>query len=51
MRLHVAVRAKLRKSGPVSQALFNAAYAYKLFLLKRGLPYGWGCLSRVLDLV
>jgi hypothetical protein len=35
-----AVRAKLRKSGPVAQALFNAAYTYKLFLLKRGLPYG-----------
>jgi long-chain acyl-CoA synthetase len=39
-RVEDGVRAKLRKSGPVAQALFNAAYTYKLFLLKRGLPYG-----------
>ena len=31
---------KLKKAGAISNMLFNAAYAYKLFLLKRGVPYG-----------
>jgi hypothetical protein len=35
-----AVRGKLKKAGAISNMLFNAAYAYKLFLLKRGVPYG-----------
>lgn len=34
------VRGKLRKAGAVSRALFNAAFAYKLSLLKLGLPFG-----------
>lgn len=34
------VRGKLRKAGAVSRALFNAAFAYKLSLLKMGLPFG-----------
>lgn len=35
-----AVRGKLKKAGPIANLLFNAAYNYKLFLLKRGLPFG-----------
>jgi hypothetical protein len=34
------VRGKLKKAGAISNMLFNAAYTYKLFLLKRGVPYG-----------
>lgn len=36
-----SVRGKLRKAGAVSRALFNAAFAYKLSLLKMGLPFGY----------
>lgn len=35
-----AVRAKLKKASKVSQLLFSAAYNYKLFLLKSGVPFG-----------
>lgn len=35
-----SVRGKLRKAGAVSRALFNAAFNYKLFLLKQGVPFG-----------
>jgi hypothetical protein len=35
------VRAKLKKASKVSQLLFSAAYNYKLFLLKSGVPFGW----------
>lgn len=31
--------AKLKKGGAVTRALFNAAYGYKLFLLRQGLPF------------
>lgn len=34
-----AVMAKLKKGGAVTQALFKAAFAYKLFLLRRGVPH------------
>ena len=34
-----AVRAKLKKAGRLQQALFNAAFSYKLFLLRQGLPF------------
>jgi long-chain acyl-CoA synthetase len=39
-RVEDGVRGKLRKAGAVSRALFNAAFAYKLSLLKLGLPFG-----------
>ncbi|KAI7842469.1 hypothetical protein COHA_003823 [Chlorella ohadii] len=39
-RVEDGVRGKLRKAGAVSRALFNAAFNYKLFLLKQGVPFG-----------
>jgi long-subunit acyl-CoA synthetase (AMP-forming) len=33
------VRAKLAKGPAAARAAFHAAFAYKLFLLRRGLPY------------
>ncbi|KAL4444107.1 hypothetical protein ABPG75_011844 [Micractinium tetrahymenae] len=39
-RVEDGVRGKLKKAGPLANLMFNAAYNYKLFLLKRGLPFG-----------
>lgn len=39
-RVEDGVRAKLKKASKVSQLLFSAAYNYKLFLLKSGVPFG-----------
>ncbi|PSC75938.1 acetyl-synthetase [Micractinium conductrix] len=38
-RVEDGVRSKLKKAGGVAQFLFNAAFNYKLFLLKQGLPF------------
>ena len=34
------VRSKLRKASGLARTLFNAAYHYKLFLLRQGVPFG-----------